>query len=160
MIESRSDRGFTLIELLVVVAIIGVLAAVGVLAFQGFLKNSKEVCAKSNHKNMVNFTRVTLNNCSINPTITLLDRNGEDVVRDCSQPGSQWDGYMRDHFVGSGFRSCDGSDTAIPIGRAHHTYPPVGQTYYSTDNVANWPFYITTCFAEEDCKRDIVYWTP
>ena len=57
-------------------------------------------------------------------------------------------------------RSCDGSDTAIPIGRAHHYYPPVGQTYYSTDNVANWPFYITTCFAEGDCKRDIVYWVP
>ena len=92
-------------------------------------------------------------------SITLLDKRGNQVSRSCSQPPNQWDGYMRDHFVGSGYKSCDGQNTPMPIGKFHGN-PPVGQSYYAADNTANWPFYIKTCFSINNCQQNIVYWAP
>ena len=66
-----NKKGFTLIELLIVVAIIGILAAVGAAVIPGLLTNAKIAAAKSNHKNVVNFIKVSFAKCEIGQELIL-----------------------------------------------------------------------------------------
>ena len=94
-------------------------------------------------------------------------KNGNIVARDCSQPFSQWDGYMRDHFIGSDFKNCNKSSQGIPIGKSKSP-TEAGVTHYWADNITNNPFYIQTCFelpcnpnsTPPSAQHDIVYWVP
>ena len=70
-------KGFTLVELLVVVAILGVLAAVGIVSFGGYLGSAKENAVKTNHANMVKFTKSQLLKCTLGDTaMDLVDEQG------------------------------------------------------------------------------------
>ena len=160
-------KAFTLIELLIVVAIIGILSGVGIPMYNGYMANAKLGCSTSNHKTMVSYTNHALLKCSISSTMVLNDRQGKSVTRSCSQPFSQWDGYMRDHFVGSDFKNCYNSSEKLPIGKSSSPAES-GVTHYWADNIAKNPFYIQTCTAHP-CStttnpptllKDIVYWTP
>ena len=162
-----NHRAFTLIELLVVVAIIGILAAVGVVAYNGYTSAAKVNGSKENHKTMVKYTTTVLTLCSLQSTVSLKDKNGNTVSRDCSQPFSQWDGYMRDHFIGSGYKNCHNTSQKLPIGKSR-TPNEAGLTHYWADNIANNPFYIQTCTnlpcstksSPPTLLKDIVYWVP
>ena len=97
----------------------------------------------------------------------MVDKNGISVNRDCSQPFSQWDGYIRDHFIGSNYKNCYNASQGIPIGKSSGP-TEAGVTHYWADNIANNPFYIWTCF-DSSCdlnafpptaQKDIVYWVP
>ena len=163
----KSRKGFTLIELLVVVAIIGILAAVGIPIFQGFLATAKNNCSTENHNAMVSYTKIVLTKCSMSSNVALKDINGNSISRDCSQPFSQWDGYMRDHFIGSGYKNCHNTSQKLPIGKSR-TPNEAGLTHYWADNIANNPFYIQTCTnlpcstksSPPTLLKDIVYWVP
>ena len=161
------QKGFTLIELLIVVAIIGILAAVGAALIPGLLGKTKITCSQTNHKEMVNYTKTVLTMCSMENSVSMVDKNGASVNRDCSQPFSQWDGYMRDHFIGSNYKNCYNTSQAIPIGKSSGP-TEAGVTHYWADNIANNPFYIWTCF-DSSCdlnaspptaQKNIVYWVP
>ncbi|MAF95939.1 MAG: hypothetical protein CMM60_09340 [Rhodospirillaceae bacterium] len=160
-------KAFTLIELLIVVAIIGILAGVGIPMYNGYLTSAKINCSKENHKTMVNFTNQVLLRCGMESSIVLKDRNGSAVTRSCSQPFSQWDGYMRDHFVGSDFNNCYNPSQGLPIGKSRTPNQP-GLSHYWADNISNNPFYIQTCTASPCSSssnpptllKDIVYWVP
>jgi len=162
-----NKKGFTLIELLIVVAIIGILAAVGAVVIPNVLGNTKVTCAEDNHKKMVSYTKTVLTMCSIQSSVSLVDKDGKSVNRDCSQPFSQWDGYMRDHFIGSNYKNCYKNSQGIPIGKSSGP-TEAGVTHYWADNITNNPFYIWTCFASScdlnanppTAQKDIVYWVP
>ena len=161
------QRGFTLIELLIVVAIIGILAAIGATVIPGLLGKTKITCSQTNHKEMVSYTKTVLTMCSMENSVSMVDKNGASVNRDCSQPFSQWDGYMRDHFIGSNYKNCYNASQGIPIGKSSGP-TEAGVTHYWADNIANNPFYIWTCF-DSSCdlnaspptaQKNIVYWVP
>ena len=160
-------KAFTLIELLVVVAIIGILAAVGVNTFSGFQEKAKVAVVKSNHNEMVKYTRTVLTLCGFETTVSMVDKNGNSINRDCSQPFSQWDGYMRDHFVGIGLVNPYSVSQKIPIGKSSQP-TEAGVTHYWADNISNNPFYIWSCFdstcnlnaSPPTAQKDIVYWVP
>ena len=160
-------KGFTLIELLIVVAIIGILAAVGAAMIPRLLSKTKITCSQTNHKEMINYTKTVLTMCSMENSVSMVDKNGTSINRDCSQPFSQWDGYMRDHFIGSNYKNCYNAKQGIPIGKSSGP-TEAGVTHYWADNIANNPFYIWTCF-DSSCdlnaspptaQKDIVYWVP
>ena len=160
-------KAFTLIELLIVVAIIGILSGVGIPMYNGYMANAKLSCSTSNHKTMVSYTNHALLKCSTSSTMVLNDSQGKSVTRSCSKPFSQWDGYMRDHFVGSDYTNCYNSSEKLPIGKSSSP-TEAGVTHYWADNIAKNPFYIQTCTAlpcspttnPPTLLKDIVYWTP
>ena len=160
-------NGFTLIELLVVVAIIGILAAVGVVAYDGYASSAKASCSKKNHNLMVKYTLEVVTLCSLKQSVNLLDRNGNQISRDCSNGSNLWDGYMRDHFVGSEFTNCGNSSQKLPIGKSSSPTEE-GVTHYWGDNQNPPPFFIQTCFkspcstssSPPTAQHDIVYWNP
>ena len=163
----NNKKAFTLIELLIVVAIIGILAGVGIPMYNGYLSSAKINCSSENHNTMVNFTNVTLLSCSIKSSIELKDRNGNSVNRNCSKPFSQWDGYMRDHFVGSDYNNCYKKTENLPIGKSSSPNE-AGVTHYWADNIAKNPFYIETCISlpcsptsnPPTLLKNIVFWMP
>ena len=100
------NNAFTLIELLVVVAIIGILAAVGVVAYSGYTSGAKKASAESNHKTVVKFIKLQLQNCEIGMEVKLKTLSGGTKTLDCEMLTGGPATYQKDffdHFEAEGF---------------------------------------------------------
>ena len=135
--------------------------------YYGYLTSAKVNCSMENHKTMGSYTNAVLTRCSMESNVELKDINGNSISRDCSQPFSQWDGYMRDHFIVSGYKNCYDPSQGLPIGKSR-TPTEAGLTHYWADNISKNPFYIQTCTnlpcstnsSPPTLLKDIVYWMP
>ena len=126
-----NKKGFTLVELLVVVAILGVLAAVGIVSFGGFLGNAKENAVKTNHANMVKFTKSQLLKCTLGDTaMDLVDEQGNARPWNCdTETGMQsYIERFRQHHVGT---FSNPYDSELPSGLTNSDCNGQGQTSYT-----------------------------
>lgn len=161
----KRSKAFTLIELLIVLIIIAILVAVSWVFYSEYAASAKIRCSKENHKTMINYTSEVVTLCKLTSTVSLLDKNGNTVSRDCSDGTGLWDNYMREHFVGEKFSNCYKSSQQMPKGV---TRPPTeeGVTHYYGDGIKS--ILIQTCFklpcsissSPPTAKHDVVYWTP
>ena len=84
------QRGFTLIELLVVVAIIGILAVVGVVAYNGYTSGAKVIASKTNHNNTVKEINLTIHECNINGSVSMMSDLNNKKINNINCYGNQF----------------------------------------------------------------------
>lgn len=87
-------KGFTLIELLVVVAIIGVISAIGMVTYNGYLNKNKAVMLVSQHKMIVNYITMKLNECIFGAEYIYTSKYGETVQTNCNEYFSNFETYL------------------------------------------------------------------
>ena len=82
----KSTNAFTLLELLVVIGIISVIAAIGIPAFNNYQIKAKISAAKSNHVNLVTFTKAQAIRCTNSLDIELNGTTGRANLFKCGSP--------------------------------------------------------------------------
>ena len=97
MIKKHS-KAFTLIELLVVVAIIGILAAVGVVAYNGYTSSAKVSTSKTNHNNVVKKVTLTIQDCNINGSVTMMSIPNNKTKNNINCYGNQFT-FFADYLI-------------------------------------------------------------
>ena len=153
----KSINAFTLLELLVVIGIISVIAAIGIPAFNNYQIKAKISAAKSNHVNLVTFTKAQAIRCTNSLDIELNGTTGRANLFKCGSPKASIANFrlaINHHVYGSfknpfppsnGSRCRPNVDNCQPPGYLNGCSISGRERYGMMGIIVSSPYEITIC---------------